>query len=45
MGAYFHGVLINACNFLVAGSCVGMGLAVYILGLQVPFQRISVQCL
>ena len=23
MGAYFHGVLINACNFLVACSCVG----------------------
>ena len=24
MGAYFHGVLINACNFLIACSCVGM---------------------
>ena len=24
MGSYFHGVLISACNFLVARSCVGM---------------------
>ena len=23
-GAYFHGVLINASNFLLACSCVGM---------------------
>ena len=23
MGAYFHGVLIDTCNILVAHSCVG----------------------
>ena len=44
-GAYFHGVLINTRNFLVARSCVEMGLAVHILGLDVLFQLISVQCL
>ena len=39
-GAYFHGVLINTCNFLVARSCVGR----VILGLEGLFLLISVQC-
>ena len=34
MGAYFHGDLMNACNFLVACSRVGME---YILGLKFFF--------
>ena len=31
MGAYFHGVLINGCNFLVACSCVENKLVVIYL--------------
>ena len=30
-------MLINTCDFLVTRSCVGDGLAVYILGLEVLF--------
>ena len=36
-GAYFHGVLISACNILVARGCVGDGIALHILGLEVHF--------
>ena len=39
-GAYFHAVLINTCNFMVAHSCVGR----VILGLEDLFLLISVQC-
>ena len=42
-GAYFHGVLIDACNFPIA--CSGSELAVICLGLEVLFLLITVQCL
>ena len=38
MGAYFHGVVINACNLLVAYSCVETDYLWYILGLEVCCQ-------
>ena len=38
-GTYFHGMLINASNFLC-----GNGLAVYILGVEVLFLLIFIQC-
>ena len=30
-GAYFHGVLINTCNFLAACSCVGRLAVIYFM--------------